>query len=273
MREETPERTILLVDDEPAILSSLQRLLRGEQYRIFTAGSAEEGLAVLKEHPVQLVVADYILPKLNGSDFLKLVKQQYPDAVRVMISGFLDVAVLVDLVNQVEVYRFVAKPWQDDEFKTLVSDSLEYHDTQLAVRVQEQQAREQIEALQQRSSALEMKVADLSGMLRLSQEVLEAIPAGLIGVSPDYELMLSNGRTFELIPALAGQTLGTKIDSLLPEQIVAAIDGVFTGNRCDEPVACTDSGNTIVVKASALGAAEDRRGCVLLVTAATESVS
>jgi len=109
------DKVVLCVDDEPHILNALQRLLRKEDFQVVTARDVEEGLAVLASRPVQLVISDQRMPGMTGVEFLQKVKELFPDAVRVILSGYADVGVIVDSINKGEIYRFLTKPWNDEE--------------------------------------------------------------------------------------------------------------------------------------------------------------
>ncbi|MCL5265459.1 MAG: response regulator [Chloroflexi bacterium] len=121
------EETILQVDDEESILSSLQRLFRTDDYHTFTAVSAEEGLGILDQSHVWLVITDNIMPGMSGVQFLKEVRDRWPDVVRIMLTGCADLNSAMEAINRGDVYRFVTKPWDPDELRMLVHQGLEQH--------------------------------------------------------------------------------------------------------------------------------------------------
>jgi len=122
------EQTILLVDDEVNILNSLLRLFRKETYQILVATSGKEGLEILKKQTVQVVISDQKMPEMLGTEFLQKVKDQYPDTVRVILSGHADLNLLIDSINKGEVYRFLTKPWNDQEVKMVIRQCLSHCD-------------------------------------------------------------------------------------------------------------------------------------------------
>lgn len=125
---ETAERpmTLLFVDDEPGILNSLRRLFRPLGYRILTAESGAAGLEVLaQEADVDLVVSDMRMPNMDGAQFLKEVRARRPEVVRLLLTGYADIASTIAAINQGEIYRYISKPWDDDEIVRTVKDSLE----------------------------------------------------------------------------------------------------------------------------------------------------
>jgi DNA-binding NtrC family response regulator len=105
---------VLVVDDEPDILFSLKGLLRRE-FDVYTARGGREAIEVLREHPVHVIMTDQRMPEMTGVEFLNRAKEQHPDAIRVIFTGYADPKSLMDAINQANVYRFVAKPWDPDE--------------------------------------------------------------------------------------------------------------------------------------------------------------
>jgi diguanylate cyclase (GGDEF)-like protein len=122
-------RTVLLVDDEPNILSSLQRLLRRDGYRILTAGSGAQGLELLALHRVQVILSDQRMPGMSGSEFLGRAGELYPDTVRIMLSGYTDLRCVTESVNRGAIYKFLTKPWEDDDLRADVRAAFQRHET------------------------------------------------------------------------------------------------------------------------------------------------
>lgn len=117
---------ILCVDDEPNVLKALNRLFMDEDYEIFSAASGEEGLALLAEQwDIQVVISDYRMPGMNGVDFLKAVHDGWPDTIRIVLSGYADTASVVAAINEGQIYKFIGKPWNDDELKATISQAIE----------------------------------------------------------------------------------------------------------------------------------------------------
>ncbi|SFM28068.1 EAL domain-containing protein [Rugamonas rubra] len=108
-----PAPTLLVVDDDADILLSLQRLLRGDGYRVLTAGSAADGFALLAQHPVHLILCDQRMPDMSGNDFLDKAKDMYPDTFRIVLSGHTDIAAIMGAINRGSLYRFYTKPWDN----------------------------------------------------------------------------------------------------------------------------------------------------------------
>lgn len=116
---------ILLVDDEPNVLKAFQRALRKEPYILLTAQSAEEGLKLLEAREVSLVISDYNMPRMNGLEFLKSIKTQYPHILAIMLTGQAEIQIAVQAINEAGVYKFIQKPWDDQDLKITILRALE----------------------------------------------------------------------------------------------------------------------------------------------------
>jgi DNA-binding NtrC family response regulator len=116
---------ILIVDDEPQVLKSFQRVLRKEPYTLMTASGGEEGLKLLEARDVSLTVSDYNMPHMNGLDFLKTVKSLYPHVLTIMLTGQAEMDVAVRAINDAGVYKFIQKPWDDDDLRITLRRAVE----------------------------------------------------------------------------------------------------------------------------------------------------
>jgi diguanylate cyclase (GGDEF)-like protein/PAS domain S-box-containing protein len=124
-----PNQTLLLVDDEPDILSSLKRLFRRSGYTILTATSGAEGLELLARHEVGVVISDARMPQMSGGEFLGRVREIHPNVIRIMLSGYTDLKSVTQAVNSGELYCFLTKPWNDDELLAKVHDAFHRHES------------------------------------------------------------------------------------------------------------------------------------------------
>ena len=108
-------------------MSSLVRLLRSEECRVLTAGNAQDALQILALNPVQVVISDHRMPAMTGAEFLGKVKSLYPDIVRILFSGYIEMDALTEAVNRGAVYRFLLKPWDDDVLRDAIRDAFRHH--------------------------------------------------------------------------------------------------------------------------------------------------
>lgn len=117
------ERTLLLVDDEPNISAALFRLLRRDGYRILIASGGAEALELLASNAVQVIISDQRMPEMSGTQFLDTVRQMYPNTIRMILSGYTDLQVVTESVNRGAVFKFLTKPWNDDQLREHVRDA------------------------------------------------------------------------------------------------------------------------------------------------------
>src|SRR2546423_2009 len=122
---------ILLVDDEPANLRLLARLFRHD-YNVVMAASGEEALRLLQQHDVALIITDQRMPGMTGLELLKSTTSFRPHIVRILLTGYTDVNTLVDALNWGEVYRYVTKPWNNDDLRATVSRAIEHYESRRA---------------------------------------------------------------------------------------------------------------------------------------------
>ncbi|MBS1198672.1 MAG: diguanylate cyclase protein, partial [Proteobacteria bacterium] len=116
-------RSLLLVDDEEGVLSSLKRLLRPDGYNILTASSAEQGLELLASRAVDVIVSDQRMPGMSGVDFLRRVKILHPETVRLVLSGYTDLQTVTDAINEGAIYKFLTKPWDDNLLRATIKEA------------------------------------------------------------------------------------------------------------------------------------------------------
>jgi signal transduction histidine kinase len=119
--------TLLVVDDEPDVVQSVQDLLRLD-YRVLGATRAKEGLRVLQEQEVHLVMTDQRMPEMTGVEFLGHVRGEHPEAIRLLFTGYADIKAVIDAINQGNVYRYITKPWDPDDLQIVIRQAAEQYD-------------------------------------------------------------------------------------------------------------------------------------------------
>jgi len=119
---------ILIVDDEPANLRVLERLLRRD-YSVLTAASGREALQLLGQHDVALLVTDQRMPGMTGTELLKHIADTRPNMVRMILTGYMEMGALVEAINCGQVYRYVTKPWDNDDLRLTVARAIEHYET------------------------------------------------------------------------------------------------------------------------------------------------
>lgn len=121
-------RTLLIVDDETSILSSMRRLLRRDGYDIFTAANAYEGLDVLARHDIQVILSDQRMPEMSGTEFLSRARDLYPDTIRIVLSGYTDLETISDAINRGAIYKFLTKPWDDEALRDSIREAFRHYE-------------------------------------------------------------------------------------------------------------------------------------------------
>ena len=116
-------QTLLLVDDEPNILTSLSRLFRREAFQTLTANSPAEAFELLAKHTVQVILSDQRMPNMSGTEFFARVRQLYPDTVRILLTGYTELESVTGAINRGAVYKFLTKPWDDDQLRDQIREA------------------------------------------------------------------------------------------------------------------------------------------------------
>lgn len=117
---------LLVIDDEPSILSSLRRQFR-RNYQVHIANSAQEGLELMKKYPIQVIISDQRMPGMAGGEFFAKVKHEYPDATRLLLTGYADIQAVIEAINDGNIYRYITKPWDPVELDTIVREAFSRH--------------------------------------------------------------------------------------------------------------------------------------------------
>ena len=165
---------VLVVDDEPNILSALRRLLRANGYQVQTAPGGTEALSLLEQAPVDLIISDMRMPVMNGAEFLRRSRTLVPEAVRILLTGYADVGSTIAAVNDGEIFRYISKPWNDESLLATLRDGLE--------RKQLERERDRLldtvvrqhQELQQHAALLEQRVAERTTALTQAHAELQA---------------------------------------------------------------------------------------------------
>lgn len=165
---------VLFVDDEANILSSLRRLFRSSGYQIRVATSGAEGLMLLAEAPADLVVSDMRMPEMDGAQFLEQVRGRWPDTMRVLLTGYADMQSTIDAINRGQIFRYISKPWDDNDIQLVVRQALERKHLEQEKRRLEALTARQNEELQDLNASLELKVMERTVELRQAHEKLKA---------------------------------------------------------------------------------------------------
>jgi response regulator RpfG family c-di-GMP phosphodiesterase len=213
--------TLLCIDDEPNILNALKRLLRKEHFRMLTAGSGKEGLRLLSENEVHVVLSDQRMPEMNGTEFLNEVKAAYPDIIRIILTGYTDVDSISEAINEGHIYKFFLKPWNDQNLKLeirqameqydLVQDNKRLHEQVLQQNQELKKINENLEGIiLERTQSLEFQ----NKALQISHAILDDLPLPVMGISSEMMVVMANRALHQHWGATHPIQLGDNIDTL-----------------------------------------------------------
>jgi two-component system NtrC family sensor kinase len=230
---------ILCVDDEQNVLRSLTRLFLDDPYEILTAASGAEGLLVLAQGgSVPVVISDYRMPGMNGVEFLSAVRKQWPETVRIVLSGYADTGAIVSAINEGQIYRFVAKPWNEDELRVTVANALERHDLGRTNRELSEELRRKNDELTVLNQGLEQRVAERTEALttqnRLLTEslgILDNLPMAVVGMAPEGTVFQCNRKGMVCFGSRIGPVIGADRRDVLTEAQNRLVDEVLEKSR------------------------------------------
>ena len=241
------ERTILLVDDEENILAAMRRVLRREGYRILTANGGQEGLALLADNAVDVIVSDQRMPNMTGVEFLRQAKASHPDTVRIVLSGYTELQSITDAINEGAIYKFLTKPWDDDLIRANIAEAFrhkELGDDNRRLTVELARANAELQAL---LAEKQHRLALDEASLDIAREVLQCVPLPMLGIDDDGFIVFSNAEAERLLGG--GQTLlGESAAHCLPTEFAARLgesagrDFSWPGSDGERPVLCRQMG-------------------------------
>ena len=121
------ERSVLFLDDDPGMLLILERALDSEGYKIYTAESADQAFDLFAKHYIQVVVADFQMPNINGTEFLRRIKTLSSHTIRIMLGGNSDMETVINAVNSGAIYQFIEKPISRDNMRNAIRKAFSVH--------------------------------------------------------------------------------------------------------------------------------------------------
>ncbi|PXX92497.1 two-component system response regulator [Marinobacter vulgaris] len=169
-----PNPRLLLVDDEENILRSLKRTLRKESYDICTATSGDEALSLLNDQRFDLVISDARMPGIDGPTLLSEIKKKWPWCIRILLTGYADINSTIKAINDGQIYRYISKPWDDEELKLVIRQALAFQYSERRRLALEKLTRKQNKELQALNASLEDKVQARTEELKETADMLDA---------------------------------------------------------------------------------------------------
>ena len=211
--------TLLLVDDEESILSSLKRVFRRDGYRVFTATGGLQGLEILASNHVDVIISDQRMPHMTGVEFLRQVKSLYPETVRISLSGYTELHSITEAINEGAIYKFLTKPWDDDHLRANVVEAFRYKrlaDENRRLAIEISLANERLRRL---LSEQEQQLQRDEAALGVVQEVLQAVPVPIIGLDNEGMIVAANMEA-ETLLSKGSPLIGSFAEEVLPTALL-----------------------------------------------------
>ncbi|AUM12762.1 response regulator [Ketobacter alkanivorans] len=211
------ERHILIVDDEINILNALERVLEEQDdYVVYRACCGEEGLDTIDAHPeIGVVLSDQRMPNMTGTEFLKQVKSKHNSVVRMILSGYSELATITQAINEGSIFKFLTKPWDEQLLLNAIEEAFEYYELADQNRRLTQQLQATNQQLAEFNASLEAIVAEKTRRLQLHiaslkvyQDAMEHFPFAVIGLDDAGSVVLENNAARQLFSKQQNSLLG-----------------------------------------------------------------
>lgn len=267
------ERTLLLVDDEENIASALVRLLRRDGYKILRASSGKEGLELLLQNEVGVIISDQRMPGMSGAEFLSKVKELHPDTVRIMLSGYTDLNSVTDAINRGAIYKFLTKPWEDDLLRENVEEAFKHHEMKLENTRLTQQLHEANVAVSKINDELEQRVEDKAReivrnlhILQISQDILDFLPVAVFGIGEDGLIAIANQMAHKLFGNMGEcPLLGEMASEVLPAALLTSVVTQECYKRTGKKQVHLADGHDVNYWCYSMGELSHAKGAVLVI--------
>jgi len=205
---------ILCVDDEKNIPRAMERSFLDNDYEILNATSGPDGLEILRRvTPIQVVISDYRMPGMNGVDFLKEVCKAWPATVRILISGYADIAAIISAINDGQISKFIPKPWDEALLKAAVSDAIRQY-----------WYRQENRQLTQELKKKDIELQGMNNDLRHLQNIFLGFPMATLLVNLDGVILYYNKKGGELLGKDEQEMIGKNRRGFLPDEMNSFIE-------------------------------------------------
>lgn len=232
--------SVLFVDDEEHILNSLKRGLFDEEYTCYFASSGKEALEVMKVEQIAVIVTDMKMPEMDGLHLLRIVKEEWPKTVAIVLSGYTQLQQILTTINQIDIFKFITKPWKlEEEFKLILYKALDYY-------ILQEKNEEYKIALQNRNEAYQNIFKSIDSIMenaKKSCSILGELGKDILNYNRSLNYMLSDEFHYYEIEiyekfamALTGEKkeyISEKFENKLTELIQAKIEITQIENKID----------------------------------------
>ncbi|AIF50583.1 response regulator [Pelosinus sp. UFO1] len=231
--------SVLFVDDEANILSSIRRAVIDEEYVAYFAGSGLEALSIMEKNEISVIVTDMRMPGMDGLQLLKIVKEKYPNTVKIVLSGYTQLSQVLATVNQADIFNFIAKPWDmETELKYVIDKALEHYQ----LKKNEAQLKEKLEirnmAYQNVLKKMEVNANHREGQLQHIRKINKLLLESIERIDDNeskFLAMLLN----DYIEKLPGGTDEFSVDKLVEAlKVLVTADPLYSSATCKVENAC-----------------------------------
>jgi FixJ family two-component response regulator len=222
---------VLVVDDEANVAKSVRRLLEASGFSVITAEDGKNALEIMRaEDEISVIVSDQRMPKMTGSELFAQLSIEHPDVKRILLTGYTDLDSIRAAVNQGNIFRFLLKPWDDDELLKVVEEGEHYY----LVKRENDRLRSELELanlnlenkIEQKTRVLNMNIRSLQRY----EKIVETLPVGLLCVSDDGMVVLSNTKFCQIFE-FSSAVEGMPYRRVLPNGLHPAIDNFQAGQQ------------------------------------------
>ena len=256
-------RRVLIVDDDQNILSSLRRLLRRESYELVTAHNGEEALRAMEEKPADVVISDHRMPGMTGTQLLREIQHRWPDTVRIVLSGYSEVKAIIAAINEGSVYKFISKPWNDEEILLNVRRAVEQYELAAENQRMAREIAQQNEQLRELNRRLDERAADASSGQNAAQELLEALHAGMITVDENGLVVAANRKACAILHLSEREFIGLSAREVLPGDLYEVFCGSSSRGRAGASGQLEVAGRRVEWCLGPVGEVQDYRGTIV----------
>jgi len=225
---------VFIVDDEPMVTASLSAMLQIETpHQVLSYNNPKTALAAVETEQPDIVISDFLMPDMDGIAFLKAVKEKLPETTLILLTGYADKENAIEAINTVGIYKYIEKPWNNEELKITLKNGLER--SRLLTQLQQKvtalsEARAELEAYNQRlESLVQERTAELTVTVQKLDAIVRGASDGIVTVLPDLTLNAVNPAAAELFltQLKLPQVMGLPIDTILKMQQGQTISQYF----------------------------------------------
>jgi len=227
---------VLCVDDEELLLKSLRRVLGREPYELLIANDGYEALELLAKNEIAVIVADQRMPRMTGTELLAKVRQQSKATVRVILSGYADLEVMMDSINRGNVYMYIKKPWNDERLKAQIRQCIVHYETTKQNETLVEHLHFQQAKIEKSQNWMAEKHGKLGPYIQLFLEGLRIIPLPVVFIDHQCQVVFVNDAAKTLFPSLEDIEDPIQMEEVLIQDLTSAIDEFVQGSQMEASI-------------------------------------